>query len=150
VERLVVALALCAVVGVVAVVLRRRRAVDAPTQMRHVAPAQLDRADFPDAIGHEWLLVAFTSASCHTCADMLAKARVVQSRSVAVLDVEFTAARELHRKYAIEAVPMLVLADTDGVVRASFIGRASATDVWAAVARARDPELDTGGGCDRH
>lgn len=136
-ERLVVAAAIIVVVIVVAGVLRRRRP-DAPTQVVHQVPQQLDRADFgrPDA---EWLVVVFTSATCHTCADVVAKASVLDSGSVGVVDVEFSAARDLHRRYGIEAVPALVLADRDGVVHRSYVGRVSATDLWAAVAEARQP-----------
>jgi hypothetical protein len=36
-------------------------------------------------------------------------------------------------------VPLVVVADAHGVTRAAFVGPASATDVWAAVAEARRP-----------
>ncbi len=137
-ERLLVAVLIVAVAGVVALVARRRRIADAPTQVTHEAPTQLDRADFVSP-ATPWLLVAFTSATCHTCADSLAKARALESRAVAVTEVEYTAARELHARYRIDAVPTLVLADAEGVVRASFIGRVTATDLWAEVAEAREP-----------
>ncbi|MGZ7011302.1 MAG: hypothetical protein ACXVI2_14495, partial [Ilumatobacteraceae bacterium] len=45
----------------------------------------------------------------------------------------------LHRKYHIDAVPILLLADRQGVVRANFFGPMTATDLWAAVAEARHP-----------
>jgi hypothetical protein len=136
-DRLAVAAVIVAVVAGVAFALRRRRP-DAPTQVVHAVPQQLDRADFahPDA---EWLVVVFTSATCHTCADVLSKAGVLASPAVAVVEAEFSAERELHRRYAIDAVPALVLADRDGVVRRSFVGRVSATDLWAAVAEVRQP-----------
>lgn len=137
-ERLLVAVLIVAVAGAVALVARRRRTPDAPTQVRHEAPTQLDRADFPSPDA-PWLLVAFTSASCHTCADSLAKARALESRVVAVAEIEYTAERDLHARYRIDAVPTLVLADAEGVVRASFIGRVTATDLWAEVAEAREP-----------
>jgi thioredoxin-related protein len=149
-ERVVIAAGLVVLVVVVATVLRRRREVDPPTQPRTEPPAQLDRADFPDVVDHEWLLVVFSSATCHTCADMVAKAGAVASRAVAVRDVEFGAERALHAKYRIDAVPTTVLADATGIVRAAFVGRATATDLWAAVARARDPHLDLGPGCANH
>lgn len=134
-ERLLLALGIVAVVAVVALVMRRRRD-DVPTQVQHSAPQQLDRADFDAAT--DWVLVAFTSATCHTCADMVDKAMVMASPSLSVLEVEFGANRALHRRYAIDAVPTLVLADRQGVVQRSFIGRVTATDLWAAVAEARD------------
>ena len=65
--------------------------------------------------------------------------RVVACRDVAVQDVEYTALRRLHERYGIDAVPMVVVADADGVVRASFVGPMSATDLWAAVAEVRNP-----------
>src|SRR6185437_6209877 len=52
---------------------------------------------------------------------------------LAVAAVEVGAQPELHRRYRIDAVPITVVADRAGVVRASFVGPASATDLWAAV-----------------
>ena len=127
-----------AVSVVVALVIGRRTTPDAPTQpAQYGVPAQLDRADFarPDA---PWLVVVFTSATCDACASVVDKANVLASSEVAVQDVEFTADRTLHERYDIEAVPMLLVADGDGVVRASFLGSPSAADLWAAVAELRD------------
>jgi hypothetical protein len=64
---------------------------------------------------------------------------VLASRDVSVFDAEYTANRDLHERYAIDAVPTLVIADSEGVVRASFLGPVSATDLWAACAEARHP-----------
>ena len=46
--------------------------------------------------------------------------------------------RDLHRRYRIDAVPLLVIADDAGVVRHHFLGPVTATDLWAAMARLRD------------
>jgi thioredoxin-related protein len=136
--QLAVAAVLVVVVGVAALVLQRRRRVDPPTQQRWEVPAQLDRADFGGAQG-EWLVVTFTSATCSTCADVKRKAAVLASRDVSVFDAEYGNHRELHQRYHIDAVPTLVIADRDGVVKASFLGPVSATDLWAACAEARNP-----------
>jgi thioredoxin-related protein len=136
--QLLIATVLVAVVSCVALVLQRRRQHDAPTQNRWQAPAQLDRADFA-AARTEWIVVTFTSASCHSCADVKRKAAVLASREVSVIDVEYTADRALHQRYNIDAVPTLVIADREGVVRASFMGPVTATDLWAACAEARHP-----------
>jgi len=132
-----VAVAVVAVAIGVGLVLRRRQVVAAPTQPRLAVPSQLDRADF--AATQPWLVAVFSSASCHTCADVVRKAEVLASPEVGVVDVEFSANRDLHRKYGIDAVPILVLADAEGVVRRSFTGPLTATDLWAAVADARQP-----------
>jgi hypothetical protein len=138
VDRLLVALALAAVAVGMAFVLQRRRA-DPPTQPRTwEAPAQLDRRDFdrPDA---PWLVCVFSSATCSTCADVIAKARVLESAEVAFQDVEAVADKALHDRYGIEAVPIVAIADAEGVVRRSFAGPVSSTHLWAALAELREP-----------
>jgi hypothetical protein len=139
-ERVLVAAAIVVVAVVVAVIARRRRP-DAPTQPGRRVPAQLDRADFdrPDA---PWLVAVFTSATCHTCADVVAKAEVLASDDVAVAHAEWQLRKDLHERYGIDGVPLLVIADRAGVVRRSFAGQVSATDLWAAVAAARDEPSD--------
>lgn len=139
VTRIVLAVAIVGIAAGAAFLLRRRtQGTDAPTQASYVVPVQLDRADFarPEA---PWLVALFSSASCHTCADVRAKALVLRSGDVEVDDVEFGTRRDLHEKYRIDGVPCLVVADTEGVVRASFLGPVTATDLWAAVAEVREP-----------
>lgn len=133
---------LLVVVGVVVAVavssVMRRRAPDAPTQGGFQLPTQVDRNDFarPDA---PWLVLLFTSATCDACADMVQKAKVLEARDVAVVDVEYSAHKELHGRYSIDAVPSLIIVDAHGVVRAGFLGPVKAQDLWAAVAECRDP-----------
>ncbi len=148
-ERLIIALVIVAVVAVVAVVARRRRVADAPTQRRFSAPQQLDRDDFarPEA---PWLVAVFSSATCDVCAQVVQKAKVLECRDVAVVEIEYTADRALHERYSIDAVPTLVIADARGVAVATFLGPMTATDLWAAVAEAREPGSTPGGGsCQR-
>ena len=135
-DRLLIAGAIVVVALVVALIARRRRP-DAPTQPAGQVPTQLDRHDFerPDA---PWLVAVFTSATCDTCAEVVAKAAVLASEEVAVTDVEWQSRRSVHDRYRIDRVPLLVIADRDGVVRASFAGPVTATDLWAAVAAARE------------
>ena len=131
------------IVGVVVVVAllanlwQRKRQVDAPTQGASEIPSQIDRSDFvrPEA---SWIVLAFTSATCQTCSDIERKVRVLETSSVAIQILEFTAERELHKRYKIDAVPAVLMADASGVVQANFLGPVSATDLWAALARARD------------
>jgi len=126
-------------VALIALVLRRRSAVDAPTQKVFAAPTQIDRSDFPMA-EHQWMVAVFTSETCHVCADMLAKAHVVASNSVSVVELEYSAFKDLHGKYNVEAVPTIIVTDERGVVHKSFIGPVSATDLWAGVATARESQ----------
>jgi hypothetical protein len=147
-ERLLFALVIVALAAVASNVVRRRRHADPPTQTRGELPSQLDRSDFE---GAGWLVAVFTSESCSTCADVVRKAEVLRSADVAVETATFQTRRDLHERYEIDAVPCLVVADSEGVVHAGFLGPVTATDLWAAVANARNPgSIDRSGGCDRH
>jgi thioredoxin-like negative regulator of GroEL len=84
------------------------------------------------------------------CHDVVTKADVLASDDVVVAEVEFGAQRAVHQRYAIDAVPTTVVADASGVVVATFLGPVTATDLWAAVAEARDPGSTPGAGtCQR-
>lgn len=147
-EQLLVAVAIMAVAAVVAEIVRRRRRADPPTQPRRELPSQLDRSDFP---GRGWLVAVFTSDTCSTCEDVVRKAEVVRCADVEVSVASFQARRDLHERYDIDAVPCLVIADADGVVRGGFLGPVTATDLWAAVAEAREPgSIDRSEGCGNH
>jgi len=137
-ERLVVAGVLLLVAVAVAVVVRRRRPT-AEMPPTFTAPTTLDRADFTRADA-PWLVVVFTSSSCSGCAEVAEKARGLESDSVAVQEVEHAAERELHDRYAVGAVPLVVIADAAGTVRAHFFGPVTATDLWASMAELRGEE----------
>lgn len=138
VERALIAVALAGIALLVAAAVQRRQRPDAPVRTGYAVPAQIDRADFtrPDA---PWLVAVFTSATCDTCAGVWERAQPLASPAVAVAELELTAARDLHDRYGIEAVPTTVVVDAEGVVQASFLGPVTATDLWAAVAEAREP-----------
>ena len=136
VERLAIAAALVALAALVAWLLGRRRPAP-PTQPRWPVPTQLDRADFvhPE---RPWLLVVFTSATCDSCAQATAKAAVLENRDVAYQEVPWQEHRDLHDRYGIEAVPTIVVADEEGVARASFVGVPNTEALWATVNATRD------------
>jgi len=137
VARLVLAAVLLVAALGVAWVLQRRRPAPPPRDVYPV-PRQLDRADFPrpDA---PWLVALFSSTTCDGCAGLADKVAVLECGDVAVCDVDFQAERELHRRYDISGIPMTLVADGSGVVRAAFVGSITATDLWAAVAECRQP-----------
>lgn len=136
--RLVIASVVVLVVLAIALVGRRRRRPAPPPRSAYPVPRQLDRADFarPDA---PWLVAYFWSRTCDSCEGLAPKVSVLETADVATCMLEATADRELHRRYAIAAVPMILVADRDGVVQRAFVGAVSATDLWAAVADARSP-----------
>lgn len=129
---------LVAVAAGVAMWLRRHDG-DGPEQgASWEVPAQLDRRDFtrPDA---PWLVAVFSSSTCLACGDTWDKAKLLDSEAVAVQELETVRDREIHQRYGVDAVPMVVVADAQGVVRRSFVGPPTATDLWAALAELRDP-----------
>jgi hypothetical protein len=65
------------------------------------------------------------------------KVAALESPVVSTAQLEATDDRALHRRYEIAAIPMVLIADADGVVRRSFVGAVSATDLWAALAETR-------------
>jgi hypothetical protein len=128
-------------------VIQRRRRPPAPTTtVAHALPERVERRDFarPDA---PWLVAVFTSATCSTCAGVWDKAQHLASDDVAVQEVEVTAARDLHDRYRITAVPAVVIADAAGAVRSTFLGPVTATDLWATVAELREPGILPAEGC---
>jgi len=136
--QVVIGVAVAVIAVAVAAVITRRTRLDAPTQPESYAvPAMLDRADFdrPDA---PWLVAVFSSSTCLSCQDAWDKARHLESDDVVVQDIEAVERKDLHTRYAIDAVPMIVVADDEGVTRASFVGVPSAADLWAAMAELRD------------
>lgn len=139
-ERLLIAIPLVVVAVVVAIVLQRRRPAP-PTGTDWTIPAQLDRADFI-APAAPWLIAVFTSSTCSACADVGMKAAAIDcgpNGPVVVQELEAVADADIHRRYGIDAVPLLLIADAEGVVVRHFLGPVTATDLWAAVAEAREP-----------
>jgi hypothetical protein len=146
--RVLVGLGVLVVVGAVALVLeRRRRATAAPVRDPFPVPRQLTRADFPRA-DTPWLVALFSSTTCDGCAAMRGRVGALETADVAVVDVSWQDGRALHERYEISGVPMVLVADAEGVVRRAFVGSVTATDLWAGVAGARDPSLGITHGLD--
>ena len=133
--RLALAAALVVAAVVVAWLVQRRKGEPARAPTFHV-PGRLDRSSFdrPEA---PWLVVVFTSATCDTCAAVAEKAQALASDVVAVQAVEAKAQRALHDRYGVDAVPLVVVADAEGLVRAHFFGPVPASDLWATLADLR-------------
>ena len=133
--RLVVALIIVAVAIAAALVLERRKPAP-PTRDAYPVPAQLDRNDFPRPEA-PWLFVLFSSRTCDSCGPMVSRVCSLESESVATVQVEAKADKALHDRYRIEGVPMVVLADADGVVRAGFVGSVDTWELEAALSEAQ-------------
>jgi hypothetical protein len=124
--------------AIVATLLQRRRSDPPLNPGNYEPPVQLDRRDF-ERPAADWLVVSFTSATCDSCTDAARKVALLGSDVVATQDVEVGDRPDLHARYRIAAVPIVVIADREGVVRRSFVGPFTATHLWGAVAELREP-----------
>ena len=137
--RTLVALSVLVFAGGVSFILRRRQA-DAPASVRVAVPYQLNLKDFSCG-DKKWLVAVFTSSTCDACRDVATKARVLESSEVAVEIIDFLERDDVHKRYQIDSVPTTVIADIEGVVRYATVGPLTATDLWAALAKCRDPKV---------
>jgi hypothetical protein len=126
------------VASVVAWRLRAQRPPAPPPRDAYPIPRQLRRDDFPRP-DTPWLVAYFSSATCASCQGLGPKVGALESVEVATCEVSFEGERTVHDRYQIEAIPMILVADADGVVYRAFIGATTATDLWAAVAEVRAP-----------
>jgi Thioredoxin len=125
----------------------RRARPEGPPRDAYPVPRQLARVDFtrPDA---PWLVAYFSSQTCASCQGLGPKVAALECGDVATCEVSFESRRDVHERYGIEAIPMILIADAEGVVRRAFVGATTATDLWAGCAEVRrpgsTPEADLG------
>ena len=144
-DRLLLLVLVAATAGTLAHLVQRRRP-NAPVRTGWSVPQQFARRDFdgPDA---PWLVAGFTSATCDTCGSVVEVARPLESQAVAFQEVEAGERRDLHDRYAVDAVPMVLLVDGVGVVGDHHLGPVSASHLWGSLAELRQPG-STPDGCD--
>ncbi len=121
------------VIAAAAAALVRRRRPDPPTVPAVSVPAQLDRHDF-ELPEREWLLVLFTSATCLSCAEARAALAPIDRPDLVVQEAALETHRPLHERYSVDWVPVVVLADREGVVRWSRVGPPTPNDLNRALA----------------
>ena len=137
-DRFYLLLLVASVAGILAYKFQRSSS-DTPVRTGWSIPDQVNRKDFlsPDI---PWLVAVFTSSSCDTCSEVVSKTVPLASSQVVVHEVEAKKDKDLHDRYKIEAVPLVALIDTQGVVRSHFLGPVSSSDLWSSLAELR--ELD--------
>ena len=137
-DRLYLLLLVASVAGILAYKFQRSSS-DTPVRTGWSIPDQVNRKDFlsPEI---PWLVAVFTSSSCDTCSEVMSKTVPLASSQVVVHEVEAKKDKDLHDRYKIEAVPLVALIDTQGVVRSHFLGPVSSSDLWSSLAELR--ELD--------
>ena len=91
-------------------------------------PGHLSREDFWFT-NESWLVVIFSSESCETCKPLVAESMKLSSLGIAIQEIAVETNKDLHEKYGIDAVPMLLLVDKFGVVRSSHLGPTNSEEV---------------------
>lgn len=136
-DRLLLVLGGVGIAGIVAALLSRGRQA-APVSNTHTIPRQLNRNDF-DGATRPWLVAVFTASTCDTCAGVMERARHLASSHVSVQELEYSSEAALHKRYGVDSVPMVLIADETGAVQRAFLGPTTATDLWASLAELREP-----------
>lgn len=127
------ALILGAVACLVALVASRRRGRWRGVLATPHIPEVIDRVAFEQAglgdAGTAWLVATFTDSACGSCASTLERLGVLAGDDVALIEVDATSHRDLHRFYSVDAVPLTLVADTSGAVLAWILGPPTAADI---------------------
>ncbi len=121
---MILTIVLIVVIGLVAFsvsALANRRTPDRPSVPKSILPYQLDRADFNDP-NIEWIIALFTSDTCDACELVLQEVSKISLPNIVVQNINYATNKPLHARYEIDSVPILLLADAQGIVRWSFAG----------------------------
>ena len=105
---------------IVAYIANNRR-TDSPSVPKSSLPIQVDRNDF-NMPGMKWLLVLFSSESCSSCIQVREILSEIPLNSIHIQEVSFPQEKNLHTRYAINSVPIVLIANLEGVVIWSYAG----------------------------
>ncbi len=122
-ERAAVTAVVVAVVAAVAWWWQRRDRGRRPVPLagRDALPRQVHRHDL-DGGTRPWLVVLFSSRGCASCRVVEEAIAGLADPEVALREVVYEDEPGLHARYRVPGVPMLLVADADGVVRAGWLG----------------------------
>ncbi|MEE2767917.1 MAG: hypothetical protein VX833_01735 [Actinomycetota bacterium] len=134
-DRLLILGVVAVAASITAALLQRWRPKE-PMTAAHSIPQHLSRADFdqPDA---PWLVAVFSSEDCSACTPIVAEAHNLADVGVTVQEVPVSSSAGLHRRYGVDAVPMLLIADADGRVCAHHLGPATNSELHTLLDHAR-------------
>lgn len=120
--RLLIAGGIVVTAIVVASLLRNRR-TQSPTIGRNEAPSFVSRSDFahPEA---PLLVLLFSSASCDSCVQVWDQLQKLEG--IAIERVDYPERNDLHERYGITAVPLVLVVDSAGLVQSHHFGKCSA------------------------
>lgn len=127
-----------AIIAILVAIILKRKTPDGPPRDAFPVPRQLNRNDFANPSA-PWLVAYFSSITCTACKDLGPKVAAMASDLVAVSEIDYESQPSIHKRYEIAGLPMILIADSAGVVGRAFVGATTATELWAALAECRDP-----------
>tara|TARA_B100001029_G_C14996977_1_gene415620 strand:+ start:304 stop:711 length:408 start_codon:yes stop_codon:yes gene_type:complete len=107
--------------AIVVAYIANNRHTDSPSVPKSSLPVQVDRNDF-DLPDMKWLLAFFSSESCSSCIQVREILNKITLNSIHVQEISFPREKNLHTRYAINSVPIVLIANLDGVVIWSYAG----------------------------
>ncbi len=145
-DRLALALAILVAAVAIAAIARRRsgarlaRSPDALAGRGHVPSAvdvrQLINHGLSPPEGASAFIVVFTEETCRTCAAALRSANGPSGGGLPVIEIEYSAQRELQESLDIDTVPTTVVVASDGAVLAGWSGKIDEAELGEASQRA--------------
>jgi hypothetical protein len=115
---------------------RRDRRRPVPVPGRDGLPRQVHRRDLDDGT-RPWLVALFSSRSCASCRAVEEAIAGLSDPEVAIRQVVYEDEPDLHARYRVPGVPLLLVADADGVVRAGWLGPLGRAELDALLCEAR-------------
>jgi len=130
--RLLIAVAIAAVVSLTAILVNRNGSSQLISVRRNALPTRIPATEVGLDAGPA--IIIFTESTCDSCQEVVRLIRGPAGAGIPVADVEFGAEPALHRRFGIDTVPTTLVVDREGSVVGGWTGRVDVGELAAALA----------------
>lgn len=130
--RLLIAVAIAAVVSLTAILVNRNGSSQLISVRRNALPTRIPATEVGLDAGPA--IIIFTESTCDSCQEVIRLIRGPAGAGIPVADVEFGAEPALHRRFEIDTVPTTLVVDREGSVVGGWTGRVDVGEFAAALA----------------
>ncbi|HJL99072.1 MAG: thioredoxin family protein [Acidimicrobiales bacterium] len=130
--RLLIAVAIAAVVSLTAILVNRNGSSQLISVRRNALPTRIPATEVGLDAGPA--IIIFTESTCDSCQEVVRLIRGPAGAGIPVADVEFGAEPALHRRFGIDTVPTTLVVDREGSVVGGWTGRVDVGEFAAALA----------------
>ncbi len=130
--RLLIAVAIAAVVSLTAILVNRNGSSQLISVRRNALPTRIPATEV--GLGAGPAIIIFTESTCDSCQEVVRLIRGPAGAGIPVADVEFGAEAALHRRFGIDTVPTTLVVDREGSVVGGWTGRVDVGEFAAALA----------------